>query len=127
MEPAAHPLKVLIAGGGPAGMSAALSMSRRGHQVTLAEKQEHIGGQFGLAWQVPGKQPMKAALDSLESSVRASIANVLTGVTVDTALARRLKPDLLVWAADSVQNIPVIPGIERQYCITSIEYLAGEK
>jgi 2,4-dienoyl-CoA reductase-like NADH-dependent reductase (Old Yellow Enzyme family)/thioredoxin reductase len=125
--PTKHPLKVLVAGGGPAGMSAALYMSQRGHQVTLAEKQDHVGGQFGLAWKVPGKNPMKAALDSLESSLRSEVPKVLTGVTVNTALARQLNPDLLIWAVGSVQNVPIIPGMEQQYRLTSIEYLAGEK
>jgi hypothetical protein len=54
-----HPLKVLVAGGGSAGMSAASYMSQRGHQATLAEKQSYVGGQFALAWQVPGKNNIR--------------------------------------------------------------------
>ncbi|MCF8119943.1 MAG: FAD-dependent oxidoreductase, partial [Deltaproteobacteria bacterium] len=53
-----RPLKVLVAGGGPAGMSAALYMTRAGHQVTLAEKTDQLGGQFAVAWQAPGKETM---------------------------------------------------------------------
>jgi thioredoxin reductase len=127
LEPTENPLKVLIAGGGPAGMSAAFYMGQRNHQVTLAEKQDHVGGQFCLAWQVPGKSPMKAALDSFERSLHANVPNILTGVTVNAALVRQMKPDLLVWAVGSIQNIPIIPGFENQYRLTSIEYLTGEK
>lgn len=108
-------------------MSAAFYMSQRGHEVTLAEKQNELGGQFRLAWQVPGKNSMKETLDSLKSSLNAEKLTVLTGIEVNSSLAKQMKPDLLVWATGSVQNIPIIPGIENQYCLTSIEYLTGEK
>jgi NADPH-dependent 2,4-dienoyl-CoA reductase/sulfur reductase-like enzyme len=49
----------LIVGGGPAGISAALYLSKRGHDVTLTEKEAHLGGQFSFAWQAPGKKTMK--------------------------------------------------------------------
>ncbi|MBW1861636.1 MAG: FAD-dependent oxidoreductase [Deltaproteobacteria bacterium] len=127
MEKTTKPLKILIAGGGPAGMSAALFMTRRGHQVTLAEKEDHLGGQFALAWQTPGKDKMKQGLDTIKGSVKASSASILMNRSVDAALVREIQPDLLVWAIGAVQNIPEIKGLGNQYVMTSIEYFQEEK
>lgn len=121
------PMKVLIAGGGPAGMITALFMTRRGHQVTLAEKTDHLGGQFAVAWQAPGKEKMKQGLDNIERSVKASGASILMNRAVDAALVREIQPDLFVWATGAVQNIPEIKGLDNQYVMTSMEYFQGEK
>jgi len=122
-----NPLKVLIAGGGPAGMSTALYMTRRGHQVTLAEKTDHLGGQFTLAWQAPGKEKMKEGLDAIERSVKSNGISILMNRTVDDVLVREIQPDLLVWAVGAVQNIPEIKGLDDQHVMTSIEYFQGKK
>jgi 2,4-dienoyl-CoA reductase-like NADH-dependent reductase (Old Yellow Enzyme family)/thioredoxin reductase len=122
-----NPLKVLIAGGGPAGMSAALYLTKRGHRVTLAEKADRLGGQFALAWQAPGKETMKQGLDGLEHAVKSSTASILMNREVDVALVGIEKPDLLVWAAGAVQNIPEIEGLSDQYVMTSIEYFQGAR
>lgn len=127
LDHTASPKKVLIAGGGPAGMSAALYLSKRGHNVTLAEKENHLGGQFSLAWQAPGKQKMQDGLDSLELGVKAFTDSVLTGKAVDTDLVKTIGPDLLVWATGAIQNIPEIEGIGNQHTMTSLEYFKGDK
>jgi len=127
LEPTKRSMKILIAGGGPAGMSAALHLTRRGHRVTLAEKEDHLGGQFALAWQAPGKGKMKDGLESIASALRASDATILMNRAVDPALVRELDPDLLVWATGAIQNIPEIPGLENQHRLTSIQYFTGEK
>ena len=121
------PKKVLIAGGGPAGMSAAIYLTRRGHQVILAEKTDHLGGQFSLAWQAKGKEPMKDGLDGLVRAVESSGASILFQRSVEAELINEVQPDLLVWAAGSSQNIPDIPGLSEQCVMTSLEYLKGEK
>jgi len=127
MEKSSNPLKVLVAGGGPAGMSAALYLSRRGHQVILAEKENHLGGQFNLAWQAPGKQKMQDGLDNLKYCVWANVDSVTTERAVDADLVAQIQPDLLVWATGAVQNIPEIKGLESQYTMTSLEYFKGDK
>ncbi len=121
------PLKVLIAGGGPAGMSAALYLSRRGHQVTLAEKENHLGGQFALAWQAQGKEKMRDGLNAIEHAVTTGGTTLLTGRVADEKLIKEIQPDLLVWATGAVQNIPKIEGLEKQYVMTSLEYFREEK
>jgi 2,4-dienoyl-CoA reductase-like NADH-dependent reductase (Old Yellow Enzyme family)/thioredoxin reductase len=122
-----HPLKVLVAGGGPAGMSAALYMTRRGHQATLAERTDHLGGQFALAWRALGKEAMRDGLKGLEHAVKESRASVLMNATVDAALVREAQPDLLVWATGALQNEPEIPGLKDQYTMTTLEFFGGEK
>ncbi len=125
LSPTDKPLKVLIAGGGPAGMSAAKYLSQRGHKVTLAEKRERLGGQFNLAWQAPGKEKMHDGLDTLSYCARANAESVMLGCAVDAALVRRVKPDLLIWATGAVQNIPDIEGLDTQYRMTSLAFFEG--
>jgi 2,4-dienoyl-CoA reductase-like NADH-dependent reductase (Old Yellow Enzyme family)/thioredoxin reductase len=127
LERTDHPLKVLIAGGGPAGMSAAIYMTRCGHQVTLVEGRDSLGGQFALAWQAPGKETMKEGLHGLERAVKGSGASILMNRTVDLELVREYTPDLLVWATGALQNRPEIPRLHDQYTMTSLEFFRGEK
>ncbi len=126
LPPAQNPLKVLVAGGGPAGMSAALYLTRRGHRVTLVEKEPQLGGQFNLTWQAPGKEKMKDGLQAMQREV-AEAAEVFTGRAVDAALVKEIQPDLLVWATGAVQNVPVIDGLEHQHTMTAVEYFRGDK
>ncbi|MCF8078224.1 MAG: FAD-dependent oxidoreductase [Desulfobacterales bacterium] len=127
MEKTARPLRVLVAGGGPAGMSAALYLTRRGHRVTLVEKEERLGGQFNLAWQAPGKQTMQDGLDYLDYCVKGNCDSVLFGRAVDAAAVKEIAPDLLVWAVGARQNIPQIDGLDTQTPLTSIDYFSGER
>jgi 2,4-dienoyl-CoA reductase-like NADH-dependent reductase (Old Yellow Enzyme family)/thioredoxin reductase len=127
LERAPQGMKVLVAGGGPAGMSAALYMTRRGHRVTLAEKADHLGGQFTFAWQAPGKKSMKEGLERLERAVKENGASILLKRAVEAALVKELQPDLLVWATGTFQNIPEIPGLDHQHTITALDFFTGEK
>jgi 2,4-dienoyl-CoA reductase-like NADH-dependent reductase (Old Yellow Enzyme family)/thioredoxin reductase len=127
LEPVLNPMKVLVAGGGPAGMSAALYLSGRGHQVTLAEADEQLGGQFTLAWQAPGKADMEPGLKALERRVMNSDVSVLFNRKVAGDFVKEQAPELLVWATGAVQNIPDIPGLQDQHMLTSLEYFEEAK
>ncbi len=122
LAPTNRPQTILVAGGGPAGLSATVYLARRGHRVILAEKSDRLGGQFELAWQAPGKEAMQASLESLRREARTRAAGILTARAVDLDLIREVQPDLLVWATGAVENLPEIEGLEGQRRMSAIDY-----
>jgi len=127
LEATSRPLTVLVAGGGPAGMSAARYLAKRGHQVTLAEKEEELGGQFALAWRAPGKEPMREGFESLVRAVEESQVSILRGQSVDAGFVKETNPELLVWATGAQDSIPHIPGLSHQNHLTAFEFYRQEK
>jgi NADPH-dependent 2,4-dienoyl-CoA reductase/sulfur reductase-like enzyme len=117
--------RLVIVGGGPAGMEAALAGHRAGVQVTLLERRESLGGQFSLAPLTTGKSAMAKPLQSLVSLVARIGVEVRTGVeaTVDTIID--LDPDHTIVATGSSPFIPTIPGLEDP--LTAEQVLRGER
>lgn len=62
LEQASSPKDVLVVGAGPAGLSVSCYLAKKGHTVTLIDKNQHAGGQFNLAMRIPGKEDFKLAL-----------------------------------------------------------------
>jgi NADPH-dependent 2,4-dienoyl-CoA reductase/sulfur reductase-like enzyme len=128
MEKRPRPLKVLVAGGGPAGLSAAVYLAKRGHRVTLADQGESAGravqpGLAGTGQRNDEGWPGPSGIANAQTSADA----VLTGQIVDADLVREIQPDLLVWATGAHQRIPDIEGRDSQYTMTSLEYFEGVK
>jgi len=123
---ASQPLSVLVAGGGPAGLSAARYLAERTHKVTLAEKEEKLGGKALLASLAPGKGTMENPLQAFVSRMQEGV-NVLRGRAVDGELIEQLHPDLLVWATGGTPQEPVIAGMDRVHVMTCVDYFAGTR
>ena len=103
-------LRVLVAGGGPAGMHAASLAARMGHEVTLVEKRASLGGQLDLASTGPHKDAVHRLWRHLEEEARDAGVEVITGTAVDRELVARLDPERIVDATGSAPRHAPVAG-----------------
>jgi len=116
---------LVVVGGGPAGMQAALSAQRLGYTVTLLEKNPKLGGQFALAFATPGKEAMEQPFRSLVRAVERSEIDVRTGVEATAETVWALEPDRVIVATGSRPVVPPVPGLEDP--LTAEQVLTGTR
>lgn len=106
---AEKPKKVLIAGGGPAGMKAAITAAGRGHHVILCEKENHLAANLDFAKGISFKQDIVLFLKALETVLsRTENVQVRLNTTVDKALIETEKPDAIIVAVGAVPlDVPI--------------------
>lgn len=120
--------KVLIAGGGVAGMQAALTAAARGHDVVLCEKTDKLGGALRCELKVPFKQNLQKYLDQQSDLISASGIDLRMNTEVTPSLAAEIKPDVIIAAFGARPIVPRIPGIGRANVLSAEEaYLYAEK
>ncbi len=113
--------KVLVAGGGIAGMQAAITCAQRGHQVILCEKSDSLGGTLKCEDAVPFKRLLKAYLLRQTAAVEKSGVEVRLNTAATPALAREISPDVVISAMGAVPAVPKINGIDGSN-VLSAEY-----
>jgi 2,4-dienoyl-CoA reductase (NADPH2) len=126
-EPAKKPKKVFVIGGGPAGMEAAAGAARRGHQVTLFEKGDRLGGNLLLAAVPSYKWELSNLTNYLETQLKKSGTQISLNQEVTEETIAEGKPDVVVIATGAIPRIPDIPGIDGGNVVTALEVLGGEK
>ena len=104
---------ILVVGGGPGGMQAAITAASRGHQVILAEKTDSLGGLLKFTDYDPLKADLKRLKDYLIRQVEKSSAEVQLNTTVTSEYVSQLKPDALLIAAGSQPIVVPLPGMEK--------------
>jgi pyruvate/2-oxoglutarate dehydrogenase complex dihydrolipoamide dehydrogenase (E3) component len=125
LVPASQQKRVMIVGGGPAGMTAARVAALRGHQVTLYEKALRLGGQLLVAEKPPCKGAISSLTEFLIDQLEKVGVSVKTGERVTPAMVRETNPDVIILATGLNSAIPVIPGIEKAAPVQATEVLAG--
>ncbi|SDP72224.1 FAD-dependent oxidoreductase [Desulforhopalus singaporensis] len=108
---AAVPRKVLVVGGGAAGLSAALAAAECGHKVTLYEKSTRLGGQLYLAGAPPGRDEFIKLANDLANNVIARGIQLKTGTKVDVRIIEMETPDEVILATGAVPLTPPIAGV----------------
>jgi 7beta-hydroxy-3-oxochol-24-oyl-CoA 4-desaturase len=124
--PADRPRKVLVAGGGPAGLEAARVAALRGHAVTLYEREAKPGGQLNLAAAPPFKQEICRIPKYLVTQARKAGVDLRLGQEVTAECVKREAPDVLVVATGVAPRIPDIPGIRDREIVWAHDVL-GDK
>jgi len=126
IQPAGKVKKVVIAGGGPAGMEAARVAALRGHQVVLFEKESKLGGQLNVATIPPHKGDILPLINYLVSQIEKAGVETRLGAEATPELVMESSPDAVVIAAGGIPIIPDIPGADRPNVITASQALSGE-
>jgi 2,4-dienoyl-CoA reductase (NADPH2) len=121
IKPAEKRKKVLVVGGGPAGMEAARIAALRGHEVVLYEKEHGLHGllNLGAIIKETDDEDFLALIRYLKTQVRKSGVKVIERQEFNLALIEKIKPDVVILAVGGKPAIPEIPGINRPHVLNS--------
>ncbi len=123
--PARQPKKVMVIGGGLAGLEAARVAAARGHKVTVYEESRDLGGQWLLASKPPHKQDHLLLLRYLVGQLDKLGVEWKCGTKVTIALVKEVKPDVVLVATGAKPLVPPIPGVGNQEVMTAWDVLGG--
>lgn len=126
IKPAGKVKNVVVVGGGPAGMQTAIVAARRGHRVTLFEKDAKLGGQLNIAALPPFKGDIFPWINYLVNQVDKAGVEVRLNTDATAEIVTEGNPDAVVIATGSIPAMPDIPGIDKSNVVTAQDVLSGK-
>ncbi|HEY5717037.1 MAG TPA: NADPH-dependent 2,4-dienoyl-CoA reductase, partial [Motiliproteus sp.] len=126
-QPTSQPKKLAVIGAGPAGLAFATTAAQRGHQVTLFDRQNEIGGQFNIAKRIPGKGEFYETLRYFQRQLELSGVELHLNTTVDVADLNDADYDEVILATGIVPRTPPIAGIDHPKVLSYLEVMNGAK
>ena len=126
VEPATPRKRVVVAGGGPAGMKAAVAAAERGHEVTLCEASGRLGGQALLAQLLPERAEFGGLITNLEHEIKGARIEVRLNTRVDAALVGRLGAEAVIIATGAQPYAPPIEGRESAHVVEAWDVLTAK-
>lgn len=119
--------KIAVVGAGPAGLAAATVAAERGHEVTLFDSAQEIGGQFNVAKLIPGKEEFYETLRYFEQKLQATQVNVQLGQRVSAQDLLGQGFDEVILATGIVPRVPDIPGVEHPKVVSYLDAILERK
>jgi 2,4-dienoyl-CoA reductase-like NADH-dependent reductase (Old Yellow Enzyme family)/thioredoxin reductase len=126
LAPARTKKKVMVVGGGPAGMQAAQTAVQRGHEVVLYEMADRLGGILTVGAELPFKKDLKKYRDWMVLQTEKCGARIVFNTTVTAETVKAEKPDALVIAVGGTPFIPSLPGIGSSKVVWAGDVDAGK-